>query len=110
MSNAENAQKPARWTWRLPDHQTMPNAFAAECVFVLAQQGQWGITMVSVVPKSEMLLPLVRKQQHSAGARRCSAPSVFVQEKTEKPQTTMLALVCERFNTDQLLQIANGTD
>ena len=103
MSNAENAQKPARWMWRLPNRQTMPNAFAAECVFVLAQQGQWGITTVSVVPKSEMLLPSVRKQQRSAGARRRSTPSVFAQEKTGKPQTTMLSLLFERFNTDQLL-------
>ena len=84
VSNAENAQKPARWMWGLPNRQTMPNAFAAEYVFVLAQQGQWDITMVLVVPKSEILLPPVREQQHSAGARRSSTPSVFVQEKIGK--------------------------
>lgn len=60
----------------------MPNAFAVECVFVLAQQGQWDITTVLVAPKSEMLLLPVRKQQHSVGARRSSTPSVFAQEKT----------------------------
>ena len=103
MSNAENAQKPARWMWRLPNRQTMPNAFAVECVFVLAQQGQWDITTVLVVPKSELLLPPVRKQQHSVGARRCSTPSVFAQEKTGKPRTTMFALLHKRFNTDQFL-------
>ena len=84
MSNAENVQKPARWIWRLPNRQTMPNAFAAECAFVLAQQGQWDITTVLVVPKSEILLPPVRKQQHSTGVRRSSTPSVFAQEKIKK--------------------------
>ena len=75
----------------------------AECAFVLAQQEQWDITTVLVVPKSELLLPPVRKQQHSVGARRCSTPSVFAQEKTGKPRTTMFALLHKRFNTDQFL-------